>query len=111
MIRETVTVLTPAMVEHPYSGELEPSWVAGVSRRDVVCLVAPSSSGTLIEVDRAPTDSDFTLYFDADPQIETRHRVEVRGLECLVDGRAAEWRWPANGELAGWAVRVSIREG
>lgn len=110
---EPVTILSAGTEEDPYSAEVAESWetALGATERPEFCGVAPGGSVEPLAVDRNAVDSDFDLIFDHDPQVTPTNRIVVRGLTCRVDGRPVEWRNPFTGWVAGWVVRVSVREG
>lgn len=109
---ETVTVLTAAYDNDPYSDELVQSWEWSPVETPVP-NVAVADGGSLepVEADRNAVDSDFDLIFPPDAVVTAQNRVVVRGLTCDVAGRPFLWKNPFTGWTPGLVVKCKVREG
>lgn len=105
---ETVTVVTPATEDDPYSGT---AGTAGSSVEVPGCAVEPRPSAEPVQDARNAVTSGFTIYMPAGTEIGPQNRVQVRGETFGVLGEPAVWRSPLTGWEPGVVVQCERTEG
>lgn len=101
----SVTVLTPAVLVDPYSGEpTAEDWTSPA--RTVVRGVAviPGASVSVTDTQRAGFSTTLTLLMPPGTAVSVRSRVELAGEVWQVAGDIIDYHHP----LTGWAPGVSV---
>lgn len=108
---ETVTVLTPAVIENRYGrSTVDPDWSHAVQATVDGCLFAPQSTSEDND-GRTAVLSDARLYLPAGTEVTAGCRVVIRGEQYEFDGSPSVWADPFGQGLDGIEAQVRKVDG